>query len=196
MTDQGVKSEKRLYRTRVFARVHPTPLLQVLAGKGRREGEGGKKSRPLLPLALPKADSQDSEAPCAKTSPGSHCAGHEGTAKAARTPAPSDGRGEASTVSLPGLVLGLLMSHAAGGSAALAFVPAQSCIGTEWAHICELPSLSVQVTMLNSLEKHRELFLVLLSTVHIICLLTGPCLFFLVAFQAGDHFNKLRHNRI
>lgn len=83
MTDQGVKSEKRLYRTRVFARVHPTPLLQVLAGKGRGEGEGGKKSRPLLPLALPKADSQDSEAPCAKTSPGSHCAGHEGTAKAA-----------------------------------------------------------------------------------------------------------------
>lgn len=45
MTDQGVKSEKRLYRTRVFARVHPTPLLQVLAGKGRREGEAGKEKQ-------------------------------------------------------------------------------------------------------------------------------------------------------
>ena len=31
----------------------------------------------------------------------------------------------------------------------------------------------------------------LLSSVHIICLLIGPYLFFLVAFQAGDHFNEL-----
>lgn len=45
MTDQGVKSEKRLYRTRVFARVHPTPLLQVLVVKGRREGEAGKEKQ-------------------------------------------------------------------------------------------------------------------------------------------------------
>lgn len=196
MTDQGVKSEKRLYRTRVFAR-SPDSTATSTGGEREEGGRGGeRKAGYYFPSLCQKRTRKTQKHPVPRHLLGPTAQATRGQRRRPRTPAPSDGRGEASTVSLPGLVLGLLMSHAAGGSGALASVPAQSCIGTEWAHICELPSLSVQVTMLNSLEKHRELFLVLLSTVHIICLLTGPCLFFLVAFQAGDHFNKLRHNRI
>lgn len=81
---------------------------------------------------------------------------------------------------------------------ALASVPAQSCI---WHGVSPRLRAALSVCAshraeLSLLEKHRELFLVLLSTVHVIRLLTGPYLFFLVAFQAGDHFNTLHHNRI
>lgn len=81
---------------------------------------------------------------------------------------------------------------------ALASAPAQSRI---WHRAS--PHLRAALSVCTShnaelslLEKDREFFLVLLSTVHIICPLTGLYLFFLVAFQAGDHFNKLHHHRI
>lgn len=197
VTDQGVKSEKKLYRTRAFACGHLAQLLQVLVGRGDEGGRGRKgkasyyfsslcqkqtrktQKYPVpgvssVPQRRPRGDSEGGPArPLPLTGAGGqHClpAG----------PCPRSPHDQ-----------GYWRERGPGISASPELYLARSEPASASCPVC-----ASHRAELSLLEKHRELFLVLLSTVHVIRLLTGPYLFFLVAFQAGDHFNTLHHNRI